>query len=55
MEVVDGLDDSLYYPDEELDLTFCIGTPLQKSIEKVDVFEVDTDITKISSVRFEDI
>ena len=34
--MVDG-DESLYYPDEELDPNLRKGTPLQKSFEKVDV------------------
>ena len=32
-----GSNESLYYPDEELDLNLRTGTPLQKSFEKVDV------------------
>ena len=35
--VVDGSNESLYYPDEELGLNLRTGTPLQKSFEKVDV------------------
>ena len=33
-----GSNESLYYPDEELDLNLRTGTPLQKSFEKVDVY-----------------
>ena len=35
--MVDGSNESLYYPDEESDLNLRTGTPLQKSFEKVDV------------------
>ena len=35
--MVDGSNESLYYPGEELDLNVPTGTPLQKSFEKVDV------------------
>ena len=35
--MVHGSNESLYSPDEELDLNLRTGTPLQKSFEKVDV------------------
>ena len=35
--MVDGSNESLYYPDEELDPNLWKGTPLQKIFEKVDV------------------
>ena len=39
-EVIDGSNESLYYPDEELDPNLQLGTPLQKSFEEVDVSKV---------------
>ena len=35
--MVDGSNETLYYPDEESGLNLRTGTPLQKSFEKVDV------------------
>ena len=35
--MVDGSNESIYYPDEELDPNLWKGIPLQKSFEKVDV------------------
>ena len=35
--MVDGSNESLYYPDEELGPNLWKGIPLQKSFEKVDV------------------
>ena len=36
-ELVDGSNESLYYPDGELDPNLRTGTPLQESFERVDV------------------
>ena len=38
--MVDGSNESLYYPDEELDPNLRKGLPLQKSFEKFDVWKV---------------
>ena len=41
--MVDGSNESLYYPDEELDPNLRKGIPLQKSFEKVDVLSIPQD------------
>ena len=43
-EVVDGSNESLHYPDEELDPNLRIGSPLQKKFEKVYVRWTDKAI-----------
>ena len=45
-----GSNESLYYPDEELDLNLRTGTPLQKSFEKVDVLYAAPNNTLVELV-----
>ena len=44
--MVDGSNESWYYPDEELDPNLWKGIPLQKSFEKVDVVRADSFILR---------
>ena len=52
--MVDGSNESLYSPNEELDLKSLTGTPLQKSFEKVQVNHSDSMLV-FSTLNFDTI